>query len=90
MQWYFTVVQGIVTLGLLITAFMLRDNPHIPDLIIGAVISQWLREGIYVGQNLSRSATQTMQVPVQVQPVTAVVHPANDAPSTEASPGTGV
>jgi hypothetical protein len=88
-QWYFTVVQGAVTIGLLVTAFMFRDNPHIPDLIIGAVISQWLREGIYVGQSLSRSTAPTVQVPVDVSHIAATVHPAHEVPSTEMGPGTG-
>ena len=72
-QWYFTVVQGFVTMGLLVTAFMFRDNAHIPDLIIGAVLSQWLREGIYVGQTLSKTAVQTVQVPVNTDAIAAAL-----------------
>lgn len=84
-QWYFTVVQGAITIALLVTAFMFRDNAHIPDLIIGAVISQWLREGIYVGQTLSRNAPQTVQVPVQLPSVTATVQaPVPPAPGNGA------
>ncbi len=91
-QWGYTIVQGVVTVALLVTAFMLRDNPHIPDLIIGAVISTWLREGIYVGQAVGRSSSPTMQVPVQVMPLAATLHPGDEAthnPPTVSGSGTG-
>lgn len=87
-QWYFTVVQGAVTVALLVTAFMFRDNAHIPDLIIGAVISQWLREGIYVGQTLSRNAVQTVQLPIPTEAIAAALHPVAENPVPPA-PGNG-
>lgn len=75
-QWAYTVTQGVVTIALLVVAWLFKDDPHITDLIVGAVVSQWLREGVYVSQTIARNnSPTTVQVPIEVPPISAEVHP---------------
>jgi hypothetical protein len=45
----YAVLAAIVSLGLLLFAFVAADA-HVTDVVVGAVVGFWLRESTYIGK----------------------------------------
>lgn len=58
----YAVLAAVVSLGLLVFAFVAADA-HVTDVVIGAITGFWLREATYIGRAVTSGNAGQPQTP---------------------------